>query len=467
METAVTNQESPPQEAFTRKEIVDKPGIIGARWWNETVAAQIPRRQAMTGLVAIGAVLGAMAMVGTCAVAATRSSTPDFSFEPRAAIDMQRQYGWSFGATGESLVFDGKSTSPFERTTLALIASDLAPSSARYTPYYVRTLFESPTALPTQAVSGDPDAPPFTPLLTALVPISTPAMTEAFERGRALASLLDDPRAKDLAVIVDLPGPEAVAFAAGASSALDPVFLFDNWPHPHGVVPAHLTLAAAAYYQPLFRQAKGARPEGARPMFVLDRKRLAAYADDATQFDNRHTARLPSAANLAALGTKDVLYVGPNAVERQELDDIADDLVAYGSRMTLRLLPATAFAEDSAPAPPLASPAKGAAPAKPGDARPWTGPYVYRGARARHRSAFWDDWGAPARDLPVSELQTYTPRARTTPFSSGGPPSAARTRPPGFGMVPVAIAVGTGAILGAKLSRSGSWNRTSSSSSGS
>jgi hypothetical protein len=34
-------------------------------------------------------------------------------------------------------------------------------------------------------------------------------------------------------------------------------------------------------------------------------------------------------------------------------------------------------------------------------------------------------------------------------------------------MIPVAVAVGTGVILGAKLSRSGSWNRTSSTSSGS
>jgi hypothetical protein len=34
----------------------------------------------------------------------------------------------------------------------------------------------------------------------------------------------------------------------------------------------------------------------------------------------------------------------------------------------------------------------------------------------------------------------------------------------GFGTVPVAVAVGTGVILGAKAARSGSWNRTSSTS---
>src|SRR5689334_23419108 len=54
----------------------------------------------------------------------------------------------------------------------------------------------------------------------------------------------------------------------------------DNWPHPKGVVPAHQTLAAAAYFQPLFAKRAGV---GSPPMLVLDRRRLAAYTDDRSE----------------------------------------------------------------------------------------------------------------------------------------------------------------------------------------
>src|SRR5207253_363541 len=100
-----------------------------------------------------------------------------------------------------------------------------------------------------------------------------------------------------------------------------PVFLFDNWPHPHGVVPAHLTLAAAVYYQPLFARAKTepTRAGKVQPVFVLDRTRLTTYVDDATQFDNRYTAKMPTTANLKTMGVAKLLYVGPNAIDRFEL----------------------------------------------------------------------------------------------------------------------------------------------------
>jgi hypothetical protein len=47
----------------------------------------------------------------------------------------------------------------------------------------------------------------------------------------------------------------------------------------------------------------------------------------------------------------------------------------------------------------------------------------------------------------------YVPTPRPTPFSGGVPA--------GFGMVPVVVSIATGAILGAKLFRNGSWNRSS------
>jgi hypothetical protein len=239
---------------FERKEVVDKPGIIGAQWWQESVSTAMPRREALVALAVVGGVLGAMAAIGTCVA---RSSEPDVKFEPRSALDMQKEFGWSFGATGEPLVFDGQSPSPFDRSALARMPTDFAPADSRWAPYFVPTLFQSPTAMPKTTLKEDA---PFRPLSEALVPIFTPAMEMAFGQGAALASLMDD-HAKDLAIIVDLSGPIAVAFAAGAASVLEPIFTFDNWPHPRGVVPAHLTLAAAAYYQPLFARARARAAE--------------------------------------------------------------------------------------------------------------------------------------------------------------------------------------------------------------
>lgn len=438
-----------PEAPFTRQEVVDKPGIIGARWWQESIATKVPRRQAMTGLLALGGVLAAAGAIGVV-VASKSSSTSatDIDFQPRPAIEMQKEYGWSFGATTESLVFDGKSTQPFDRSSLDRLLDDAAPTEARLAPYFIPTLFQSPSALPRSTPSGETPGS-FTPLKDALVPITTPAMDVAFRQGEALASLFaNEPRANDVAVIVDLAGPEAVAFAAGASAVLEPVFLFDNWPHPRGVVPAHLTLAAAAYYQPMLAKTKAARAKTARPMFVLDRKRLAAYADDASQFDNRHTARLPTAANLEAIGTKTVLYVSANAVDRQELDDIVDDFLAFAAaKIALKVVPATAFE-----APPGAG-ATGTA-------------YLYGGGATTHPT-FWTHWSAPSSGLSSNEVGSYVPTPRATAFSSGTPSQSTRPRPSGFGTVPVAIALGTGLILGAKLNRNGSWNRTTSTSSGS
>jgi hypothetical protein len=120
-----------------------------------------------------------------------------------------------------------------------------------------------------------------------------------------------------------------VAAAAGLAGDLEPVFLFDNWPHPKGVVPSHLTLGAAMFYARLFFTARTRRPKDAPPVFVLDANRLAPYTDEANQFDNRYVVKLPSTERLKSLGIKRVLYVRPDAASLQDLDDVNLDLVAY------------------------------------------------------------------------------------------------------------------------------------------
>src|SRR5262249_13730502 len=105
-----------------------------------------------------------------------------------------------------------------------------------------------------------------------------------------------------------------------------PVFTFANWPHPLGVVPAHQTIAASLYYLPMFAAAANVRAPDAPPLFVLDANRLAPYGGADKQFDNRYFVKLPTAAQLAALGVRHVLYVSADAT--QELDDLNAALVA-------------------------------------------------------------------------------------------------------------------------------------------
>ena len=456
---------------FEQKETIDQPGIIGARWWQESIATEVPRRKAITGILALGGALAGVAAIGLIASRVKSSSssgssggffssTPSYEYQPKTSLDMQKEYGWNFGATGEALVFDGTSTQPFDRKSLETIAEDMAPATALYGHYWNPTLFQAPLAMPKSKPAGDPDAPAFLPLKDVIVPISTAAMTRALGQGKALAALLaaNAKKTKDLALVVDLPGPLAVAFAAGLVNQFDPIFLFDNWPHPHGVVAAHLTLAAAMYYQPLFAKARqlnantNSGTPKLRPMFVLDRARLATYVDDTTQFDNRYTAKMPSPADLRAMTTSNLLYIGPNAIDRFELDDLNDDFARWSTAgAVFHVCPANSFEPLGAGGDPLDSATYSAtAPATPS-------------------SPFWMHWDQPANRLPA-EVQKYAPSARTTSFSSGTTSATApatHPRPAGFGTVPVVVAVGTGVVLGARASRSGSWNRTPYTSSGS
>jgi hypothetical protein len=301
------------EASLRRDAVVDEPGLVGARWWQDSVSDPVRRRDIL---------LTVLAGVG---VAAVGSETCDPRKTSRLrALDLQRKYGWSFGAATQTLVFDGQTTEAFDPARLRTLVNDMSPRVAAHRTYYVQTLFEAADVA--GAVRGPEDV---TPLRAALRPISTTGMQVAFKRAvDAVEGLAMVPGG---AVVVDLDGPESVAFAAGACERFDPVFLFDNWPHPRGVVPAHRTLAAAAYYQPRFARVRATTPEAdAPPMFVLDRGRLSPYTDNAAQFDNRWVARLPTARGLEAMGVRRLVYVTP-AERDVELDDLNDDFVSYSS----------------------------------------------------------------------------------------------------------------------------------------
>jgi hypothetical protein len=190
--------------------------------------------------------------------------------------------------------------------------------------------------------------------------------------------------------------------------------MFDNWPHPRGVVPSHETLAAVLYYWPTFRDAARSRPEGAPPLFVLDSNRLNGYRDEAAQFDNRYIARIPHAGELAALGVRRVVYVRPEQAEHRELDDLNAMFVAYqNAAIELRF------------------------------------------------------WSLGAQN---SEPETYVARARDTRFSSRAfaaelGNSGSPVRPSDFGVVTVLTDPETGELARGS-DRSGSFGRTRSWSSG-
>jgi hypothetical protein len=463
---------------FQRDAQVDKPGIVGARWWHAALAdrdAQIARRDAIRNILIVGGVLaGFGALLALCGRAASSSSSssipsiPDDAQEQRKhSLDMQKAYGWNFGAIGESLVFDGATTAPFDRAALATLPSDLQPSRSDLLPFYVRTLFEASYAAPASIGTLAPEeAQGFQTLASVMQPLHTPAMDTAFEKGKSLASVFaaladaggaaTDAKA---AIVVDLVGPEAVAFAAGAADVFDPVFLFDNWPHPRGVVRSHETLAATSYYQPLFAKARTTSLKKP-PLFVVDRRRLSPYTDDATQFDNRYVAKLPVPASaLERLGVNHVLYVVPLEVDTgKESDDLNEDFVAYqNGSIEIRPIAADAFRKaDPQPADPVPP---GGQPNNVSDRLLAESNYRYYGASpAAHHSFFAvHPWAKPPRPATMKPAPTlaahYVPQSRATQYSSS-------SRPSSFGTVPVLVALGTGAILGARYSRSGSWNRS-------
>ena len=153
-----------------------------------------------------------------------------------------------------------------------------------------------------------------------------------------------------------------------------------------------------------------------------------------------------------------MLYVAPSGANK-ELDDLNDDFVLYAKAgLAVKLLGADAFGPD---------PSDGAGPPSgPEDNRP----YQYYGASQGSQGWFWHDYPwipvpaeAPGKG-PVAPAKpnaglAYAPTPRVTPFS--GEHRAPRQRPQGFGTVAVVVSVATGLLLGARLLRSGSWNRSS------
>jgi hypothetical protein len=290
------------------------------------------------------------------------------------------------------------------------------------------------------------------------------AMDVGNHAAQALAAMFsDDADRKGTALILDMPGPLSVAAAAGVANVFAPVFLFDNWPHPLGVVPSHQTLAAAIYHRPDFVAANARRETPAPPAFVLDNQRLSPYRDESDRFDNRYLARLPGTDKMEALGIKRVLYVTASP-EPHELDDLNDDFVALKKKdIDVKMIALSDFA----PAPTALLQA---------NQLPPTDRTYYYGGHPHGSLFFWSSyhWYSPAYSgrsnrisigsLPrsVSTGQSFAPSPRPTLFSSrtvGGLSGVGKQKPSGFGRVSYRSG-------GGGFGRSGSFGRSSFSGSG-
>jgi len=441
-----------PPRPFFRQMYADRDDLVGARWWQESLQRSAPDRiSRRNALLALALTLGPAAGGGLLAWLLSQSDEVDITMD---ALELQRREGWNVGHAGAALRFPNASAVDIDggagwRDALGRLALELAPAQATLAPFYVPTLLQSP---------ADPGS---ASLRAALTPLSPAPANRAVLRGGAIRSLFaGEQTPQDVAVILDVQGPTSVAVAAGMAPGFDPVFVLDNWPHPLGVVPSHLTLGAVLYYRPLFMRLRGSRTGRAPPVFVLDRNRLARYTDEETQFDNRYVARLPTPTNLQSLGIRRLLYIAPDQSDMRELDDLNADFVAFrDASIDVKVMPLS----DLMP------------PAQQAQSHGY-----YYGGHAHTHFLFWQTYGwyssAPGRPaltqrtaspLPqVSRGAEYRPAPRPTIFSSrtlGGGAGIGKQKPSGFGRVSVRTSRSTGSITAVRTGRSGSFGRAGSS----
>jgi len=430
---------------------------VGAGWWQRSLT----RREAGVRIAAIGAasLLAAGGALSFAGCGDDDGGEDDGTDVDQDALELQKKMGWNAGSTDKSLTFTGKATSDsqggmnwssFAKPTELLKA--WGPKNATWQPYVVATLAQS---LDQASLRGQ------------IGPVHTAAMEAAYGRGLGMKEILKKTKepGKTL-IVVDIPGPEAVAYAAALSDVADPIITFDNWPHPLGVVKAHETLGALLYYAGEVQANAAKRSANAPAVMVLDGNRLASYTDADSQFDNRYMAKVPPADKLASLGVTSVLYAVPDSSNSNERDDLNEDFTAYKSKgINVSLFALSDFTPD-----PNATSDSTMATAGTTTVRHST--YYYGGGPMFSPWFFYHypvfvGYSAPAMTrLPATNLtgRSYTPTPRPTMFASrttGGASGVGRAKPTGFGRVSTRVD-GTGRTTGIRSGSYGSYSRSSS-----
>ena len=379
------------------------------------------------------------------------------------SLELQKKEGWNVGSNNRSLLYAGGLTSLDSRQK-AWVAFDpnylisiYQPGDAAWQPFFVPTLLQS-LSQPT--------------LNSQIRQIMTPAMSNAYGRGEGLRNLLSQTwNTRQTLIVADLPGPDAVALGASMADTVHLVPVFDNWPHPLGVVRSHETLGAMIYFANEIEEKKSALKDESPVMLMLDSSRLTPYTNEDSQFDNRYLAKLPPSAQLKERGINQIIYLVRDQFQTRELDDINDDLVAWQKNgIDVRMLRLSDFK-------PVDEPEAGQ---RAGGSSPVVHRhYYYGGSPLSHwwfyshyayqtpRSVVVGGSGAPRTlprpaSAPAFQPPSYRPVTRPTIFNAsriGGTSGVGKTKPSGFGRTSVRVS-SSGRITGTRIGRSGSYGRS-------
>ena len=428
-----------------------KPGGQMTEWFTN----HISRRSLGKGL-AWGAVL-AMAGVTVYQMAGDGDKEVD-----EDSFALQKKEGWNVGSTDKSLNFEGSSLTDSRGNGLTgfdpnYLISVYQPRDPKWQPFFVTTLIQS---LSQQSLSGQ------------MKPVFTGQMRETYERAQALRNLISqatDP--SQTLIISDLPGAQSVALGAAMADTAQVVPVFDNWPHPLGVVRSHETLGAMAYYAGEIDEKRSKLKENSPAILLLDSNRLTAYTDQDTQFDNRYLAKLPPADQLKQRGVQQVIYLVKDESQKEELDDINEDLVEWQKQgINVRMLRLSEFK-------PVEEPTQATVA---GTTTTTVQRHYYYGGSPWGSWWFYNHYGygypreviiyRDGRSVPIPrpttrptfDPPTYRPTSRPTVFSGsriGGASGVGKTRPSGFGRTSVRMS-SDGHVTGTRSGRSGSYGRS-------
>ncbi|MGE0129946.1 MAG: hypothetical protein AB7U82_17830 [Blastocatellales bacterium] len=418
----------------------------------------ISRRSVGKGL-AWGAVL---TMAGVTVYQLASDDDPEVSED---SLDLQKKQGWNIGSTDKKLSFVG-ATMTDSRGNLwrgfdpNYLISVYQPRDPQWKTFFAPTLIQSLS----QSSLG-----------SQMKPVNAPTMPDTYERAGALRNLISQtPDAKQTLIISDLPGPQSIAVGAAMADTAHLIPIFDNWPHPLGVVRSHETLGAMAYYAGEIDEKRSKLTENSPAMLLLDSNRLTPYSDQDTQFDNRYLAKLPPTDQLKQRGIQQVIYLVKDQNQKQELDDINDDLIEWQKQgINVRMLRLSDFK-------PYDEPAQAATAGTSTSSSTVQRHYYYGGSPMMHWWFFSNyGYGYPrdvyvyrdGRNVPIPPRSTsgptydppnYRPTSRPTVFNAsrvGGVTGVGKTRPSGFGRTSVRVS-NDGRVTGVRSGRSGSYGRS-------
>jgi hypothetical protein len=401
--------------------------------------------------------------------------------EPEVAedsLELQKKEGWNVGSTEKALVFPASVSSAdsvgntWNSLDPNFLISIYQPRDAKWQPFFTPTLLQSLSQVS---------------LNKEIKLIRTGEMIEAYQRAEGLRSLIASGKNTNQTLIIsDLPGPASIAVGAAMADAVTLVPVFDNWPHPLGVVRSHETLGAMGYYANEIDEKRKKLPENAPAMLLLDSNRLSPYTDQDNQFDNRYLAKLPPAEQLKERGILQVIYLAKDQTQAAELDDINEDFVEWQKNgINVRLLRLSEFK----PYDQTLTAGNTASTSTSGSTS--TVRHYYYGGYPYSHWWFYDhyyysrpatviygsgyNYGGgyysnripppPVSSRPNFDPPSYRPVSRPTVFSSarvGASPGATgvgRTKPTGFGRTSVRRG-GDGRVSGVRSGRSGSYGRS-------